>query len=131
MAASSAALHRDDVGGNSHLAIAFNRVEGIGEEVQEELLKHLGIGPKLDRLREGTDDNPFVRHGGLPLDLWYLVVVALFMLLYYRLPGLLATIDGRIDVQSTPGIGSTFTVTVPFARLEDLDTAQPRNAANA
>jgi signal transduction histidine kinase len=41
--------------------------------------------------------------------------------------GLLATIEGKIDVQSTPGTGSTFTVTVASARPEDLP-AHPSNA---
>jgi signal transduction histidine kinase len=45
--------------------------------------------------------------------------------------GLLAKIGGKIDVRSAPGVGSTFTVTVPFARPEDLQAAQPFNAANA
>jgi len=66
-AVSSAVPRLDEVGGNPHLSIAFNRVEGIGEEVQEELLKHLGIGPQLDRFGEGADDDPLVRRGGLPL----------------------------------------------------------------
>src|SRR6185295_5347727 len=34
--------------------------------------------------------------------------------------GLLESIGGTVDVQSTPGTGTTFTITVPLARLEDL-----------
>ncbi|MGZ5212946.1 MAG: sensor histidine kinase [Actinomycetota bacterium] len=45
--------------------------------------------------------------------------------------GLVATIGGRIDVHSSSGTGSTFTVTVPFARPEDLQAPDPFNAANA
>jgi signal transduction histidine kinase len=45
--------------------------------------------------------------------------------------GLLSTIGGQIDVESSPGTGSTFTVTVPFARLEELQATHPLNAANA
>ncbi len=43
--------------------------------------------------------------------------------------GLLKTIDGGIDVQSTPGTGSTFTVTITSARPEDLLAARAFNAA--
>jgi two-component system, OmpR family, phosphate regulon sensor histidine kinase PhoR len=39
--------------------------------------------------------------------------------------GLLETIGGQVDVQSTPGTGTTFTVTVPLARVEDLRPADP------
>ncbi len=44
--------------------------------------------------------------------------------------GLLASIGGSIDVRSTPGTGSTFTVTVPLSSPEDLEPAHPFNAAN-
>jgi two-component system phosphate regulon sensor histidine kinase PhoR len=45
--------------------------------------------------------------------------------------GLLETIDGMIDVQSTPGTGTTFTVTVPLARVEDLPPADPSHVVSA
>src|SRR4029079_13345361 len=39
--------------------------------------------------------------------------------------GLLGSMGGTVDVQSTPGTGTTFSVTVPLARVEDLPVSGP------
>ena len=63
-----------------------------------------------------VDQSATRSHGGVGLGL-------------HIVSGLLATIGGTIEVQSTPGSGSTFIVTVPSARPEDLPAAQPFNVA--
>ena len=45
--------------------------------------------------------------------------------------GLLDSIGGTVDVQSTPAAGTTFTVTVPLARVEDLPAADPAHVVSA
>lgn len=45
--------------------------------------------------------------------------------------GLLDSIRGSIDVQSVPGKGTTFTVTVPLARVGDLPGADPSHVVSA
>lgn len=45
--------------------------------------------------------------------------------------GLLDSIGGTVDVQSVPEVGTTFTVTVPLARVEDLPAADPSHAVRA
>jgi signal transduction histidine kinase len=82
----------------------------------------IGIGPEdLHRIFERfyqVDQSATRSYGGVGLGL-------------HIVSGLLETIDGRIEVQSTPGTGSTFTVTVPFARLEDLEATHPLSAARS
>ena len=45
--------------------------------------------------------------------------------------GLLDSIGGTIEVQSAPAAGTTFTVTVPLARVEDLPAADPAHVVSA
>ena len=45
--------------------------------------------------------------------------------------GLLESIGGTVDVQSTPGTGTTFSVTVPLARVEDLAVSDPSHVVSA
>ena len=45
--------------------------------------------------------------------------------------GLLDSIGGSVDVQSGPDVGTTFTVTVPLARVEDLPAAGPSHVVSA
>ena len=44
---------------------------------------------------------------------------------------LLDSIHGKVDVQSTPGAGTTFSVTVPLARMEDLPAGHPTHVVSA
>jgi two-component system sensor histidine kinase BarA len=55
-------------------------------------------------------------HGGVGLGL-------------HIVSGLVETMGGRVDVRSTTGAGSTFTVTVPLASVEDLPATDPVDAA--
>src|SRR3970040_86352 len=51
---------------DSDLSHPFNGVKGVAQKIQQELLKHLGIGLDLD-WREGVHDDPRVGHGALPV----------------------------------------------------------------
>ncbi len=82
--------------------------EGIGIEA--------GDLPRIFERFYQVDQSATRSHGGVGLGL-------------HIVSGLLATIDGTIDVRSTPGTGSTFTVTVRSARPEDLEAARPVDAA--
>jgi signal transduction histidine kinase len=84
------------------------RDQGIGIEA--------GALPRIFERFFQADQSATRSYGGVGLGL-------------HIVSALLATIDGRIDVQSTPRNGSTFTVTVPFVRPEVLEAARPSNAA--
>ena len=45
--------------------------------------------------------------------------------------GLLESMGGTVDVQSAPGTGTTFSVTVPLARVEDLPVSGPSHVVSA
>ncbi len=82
--------------------------EGIGIEA--------GDLPRIFERFYQVDQSATRSHGGVGLGL-------------HIVSGLLATIGGTIDVQSAPGAGSTFTVSIRSARPDDLEAARPIDAA--
>jgi signal transduction histidine kinase len=100
----------------------------IGARVDETALtfwvgdEGIGIDPgDLPRIFERfyqVDQSATRSYGGVGLGL-------------HIVEGLLDSIGGTVDVQSTAGVGTTFTVTVPLARADDLPAADPNHVASA
>jgi hypothetical protein len=53
------------------LATTFNRIQSVGQEVEEDLLEHLEVAADRTPIGKRGHDDPLIRQGGLPLHEGY------------------------------------------------------------